>query len=43
MKAGKTNAMNEWEFIFTNKKLHPTNKTHNGFYQTTALVGVGSS
>ncbi len=36
------NAMKKWEFISTNIKLHPTNKTHQRFHQTNALVGVGS-
>jgi hypothetical protein len=38
----KKNAVKKWEFISTNRKLHPTNKTHNRFHQTNALVGVGS-
>jgi len=41
-KERKKKAMKKWEFISINIKLHPTNKTHNGFYRTSALVGVGS-
>jgi hypothetical protein len=42
VRARKINAMKQWEFISTNKMFHPTNKTHNGFHQTNALVGVRS-